>query len=379
MLEFLQEKGKKMNILIICNYSSGLYTFRGMLIQELIKQGHTVKAIVPKLDDENEKKAENNLKKMHCAIKRIPMERRGMNPVKDLGLMRAYYATVKKIQPDLVLTYTIKPNIYGGMVCRLLKVPYIVNITGLGTAFQGNGLLKQLVTGMYKIALKKIKVLLFENAENRDVFVNTGIVPKNKTHVLAGAGVDLEHFQYAKYPENGDCTRFLFIGRVMQEKGIDELFQAMRKLNKNGYKCSLDVLGGFEENYSEKIKKYEAEGWLYYQGYQTDVRPFIEQSHCFVLPSWHEGMANTNLENAAMGRPVITSNIHGCLEAVEDDMTGYLCEKQNADDLYEKMKQMCELSYEDRKAMGIAGRKHMEEVFDKKKVVEETIEVLFDE
>ena len=268
MLEFLQEKGKKMNILIICNYSSGLYTFRGMLIQELIKQGHTVKAIVPKIDDENEKKAENNLKKMHCAIKRIPMERRGMNPVKDLGLMRAYYATVKKMQPDLVLTYTIKPNIYGGMVCRILKVPYIVNITGLGTAFQGNGMLKQLVTGMYKIALKKVKVVLFENAENRDIFVNAGIVPQNKTHVLAGAGVDLEHFQYAKYPENGDCTKFLFIGRVMQEKGIDELFQAMRKLNKNGYKCSLDVLGGFEENYSEKIKKYEAEGWLYYQGYQ---------------------------------------------------------------------------------------------------------------
>jgi len=373
MLEFQQEKGKKMKILIICNYSSGLYTFRGMLIQELIKQGHTVKAIVPKLDDENEKKAENNLKKMHCAIKRIPMERRGMNPVKDLGLMRAYYATVKKMQPDLVLTYTIKPNIYGGMVCRLLKVPYVVNITGLGTAFQGNGMLKQLVTGMYKTALKKVKIVLFENVENRDIFVNTEIVPKNKTHVLAGAGVDLEHFQYAEYPESGDCTRFLFIGRVMQEKGIDELFQAMRKLNKNGYKCSLNILGGFEENYSEKIKKYDAEGWLHYQGYQTDVRPFIEQSHCFVLPSWHEGMANTNLENAAMGRPVITSNIHGCLEAVEDGVTGYLCEKQNADDLYEKMKRMCELSYEERKAMGIAGRKHMEEVFDKKKVVEETI------
>lgn len=373
-MEFRQEKGKKMNILIICNYSSGLYTFRGMLIQELIKRGHTVRAIVPKLENENEKKAENNLKEMHCALHRIPMERRGMNPVKDFGLMRAYYATVKKIQPDLVLTYTIKPNIYGGMVCRLLKIPYAVNITGLGTAFQGNGMLKQLVTRMYKTALKRVKIVFFENVENRDIFVNAKIVPKNKTHVLAGAGVDLEHFQYAEYPENGDCTRFLFIGRVMQEKGIDELFQAMRKLNENGYQCSLDVLGGFEENYSEKIKKYETEGWLHYQGYQNDVRPFIEQSHCFVLPSWHEGMANTNLENAAMGRPVITSNIHGCLEAVEDGVTGYLCEKQNADDLYEKMKQMCELSYEKRKAMGVAGRNRMEEMFDKEMVVERTIE-----
>lgn len=374
MLEFRQRKGKRMQILIICNYSSGLYTFRGMLIQELIKQGHTVKAIVPELDDENEKKAENKLKRMHCALKRIPMERRGMNPVKDLGLMRAYYQTVKKMKPDMAFTYTIKPNIYGGIVCRTLKIPYVVNITGLGTAFQGNGMLKKLVTQMYKTALKKVKVVLFENVENRDIFVNEGIIPENKTHVLAGAGVDLEHFQYAEYPEDGECTRFLFIGRVMQEKGIDELFHAIRKLNKNGFRCSLDVLGGFEENYSDKMKQYEAEGWLYYQGYQNDVRPFIEKSHCFVLPSWHEGMANTNLENAAMGRPLITSNIHGCLEAVEDGVTGYLCERQNADDLYEKMKLMCELSYEERKVMGMAGRKRMEAVFDKKKVVEETIE-----
>lgn len=365
-----------MKILIICNYSSGLYTFRGMLIQELIKKGHTVKALVPNLDDENEKIAENNLKKMHCVLKRVPMERRGMNPLKDFGLMKNYYQTVKKMQPDLVLTYTIKPNIYGGMVCRALKTPYVVNVTGLGTAFQGNGILKKLVTKMYKIALKKVKIVFFENVENRDVFVNEGIIAENRTHVLAGAGVDLEYFQYAGYPEDNGYIRFLFIGRVMQEKGIDELFQAVRKLNWNGYKCSLDVLGGFEENYSEKIKKYEDEGWLHYQGYQNDVRPFIEKSHCFVLPSWHEGMANTNLENAAMGRPVITSNIHGCLEAVEDGKTGYLCEKQNADDLYKKLKKMCELSYEERKAMGIAGRKRMEEVFDKKVVVWESINIV---
>ena len=256
------------------------------------------------------------------------------------------------------------------------RTPYVVNITGLGTAFQGNGMLKRLVTTMHKTALKKVKIVFFENAENRDIFVKEKIVPKNKTYVLAGAGVDLEHFQYAKYPKDSDCIRFLFIGRVMQEKGIDELFQSMRKLIKNGYNCTLDVLGGFEENYSEKIKKYEAEGWLHYQGYQNDVRPFIKKCHCFVLPSWHEGMANTNLENAAMGRPVITSNIHGCLEAVEDGITGYLCEKQNAEDLYKAMEKLCELSYENRKAMGIAGRKRMKMVFDKKTVVEKTIQRL---
>lgn len=365
-----------MKILIICNCATGLEMFRGMLIQELVKKGNIVWAIVPQSDEKKETDAENRIKKMHCGLKRIPMERRGMNPLHDLGLMRKYYRTVKKMKPDLVITYTIKPNIYGGTVCRLLKIPYAVNITGLGTAFQGDGLLRRMVTVMYKVALKKAKVVFFENIENRDVIVKAGIIPKSKTHVLAGSGVDLEHFQYAEYPEEHDVTRFLFIGRVMQEKGIDELFSAIRKLNTNGYKCSLEVLGDFEENYSVKIKKYEEEGWLHYQGYQSDVRAFIEKSHCFVLPSWHEGMANTNLESAAMGRPVITSNIHGCLEAAEDGVTGYLCERKNADDLYRCMKEMCDLPYEEKKAMGIAGRERMENVFDKRSVVEETIACL---
>ena len=299
-----------------------------------------------------------------------------MNPVHDAKLMFEYYKTVKKMQPDLVLTYTIKPNIYGGFVCRLLKVPYAVNITGLGTAFQGNGLLRHLVTAMYKVALKKAKVVFFENAENRDVILEARIIAKEKTHVLAGAGVDLEHFKYAPYPKDSEITRFLFIGRVMQEKGIDELFQTMQRLNKEGYKCMLDVVGGFEENYSEKIHKYEREGWLHYLGYQEDVRPFIEKCHCFVLPSWHEGMANTNLEAAATGRPVITSNIHGCLEAVEDGVTGYLAEKKNANALYQVMKKMCELSAKKKERMGMVGRKHMEDQFDKCAIVEETLKWL---
>lgn len=135
-----------------------------------------------------------------------------------------------------MITYTIKPNIYGGLVCRLLKIPYAANITGLGTAFQDKGMLCHLVTRMYKIALKKAKVVFFENVENRDVIVNAKIIPKNQTYVLAGAGVDLEHFYYIEYPEETNMTKFLFIGRVMREKGIDELFEVMSKLNK-GRKC----------------------------------------------------------------------------------------------------------------------------------------------
>jgi galacturonosyltransferase len=217
--------------------------------------------------------------------------------------------------------------------------------------------------------------VFFENAENMQIFLDEGIVCKEQTCLLNGAGVNLEHYQVAEYPD-GKTTKFLFVGRVMREKGIDELFATMQRLRKNGVDCTLDVLGGFDEDYSEKIKKYESEGWLTYHGYQLDVRPFIAAAHCFVLPSWHEGMANTNLECAASGRPVITSNIHGCLEAVEDGVSGYLCEKKNADSLYQVMKKFTALPYEKRKSMGLAGRKRMEEIFDKRKVVEETMKRL---
>lgn len=362
-----------MKVLIICNSASGLKVFRGMLIRKLIEEGNIVISIIPVSNEQKEQDAEKNINGWGCRLIRIPMERRGMNPIKDINLLKRYYRTIKEEKPDLVITYTIKPNIYGGFACRILNVPYAVNITGLGTAFQGNGMLKYLVTEMYKIALKKAKIVFFENVENRDEIVNAKIISKKKTYVLAGAGVDLEYFAYSDYPMDTHETRFLFIGRVMKEKGIEELFCAMRKLNKNGYSCSLDILGGFEENYSDKIKKYEEEGWLHYRGYKNDVRPFIEKAHCFVLPSWHEGMANTNLENAAMGRPVITSNIHGCLEAVEDGMTGYLCKKQNANELYYAMEKMCKLSNAERRDMGVAGRRRMEKYFDKKDVVEKTI------
>lgn len=170
-----------MKNLIICNCATGLEIFRGMLIQELAKEGNNVYAIVPKLDDKKENDAEERIKKMHCKLIRIPMERRGMNPLKDIALMKAYYKVVRKIQPDLVITYTIKPNIYGDMVCRVLKIPYVVNITGLGTAFQRNGILKQLVINMYKIVFEKYKVPLLDEAYNIAIeahkfFYNVGAI-----------------------------------------------------------------------------------------------------------------------------------------------------------------------------------------------------------
>lgn len=358
-----------MRVMILANFDLGLYQFRKELIQELLKDNEVIISLPYG-------ELVEPLKNMGCKFIDTPVDRRGINPITDIKLFQNYRRLLKKEKPDIVITYTIKPNVYGGLACRMAKIPYAVNITGLGTAFQGNGMLRKIVTQMYKAGCKKAKVVFFENVENRKIFIDEKIVMEEKACLLNGAGVNLEQFHVLEYPTDNSVTRFLFIGRVMQEKGINELFSAMQKLVADGCRCSLDVLGGYEEDYKGIIEKYESEGWLHYRGYQKDVRPYIEKCHCFVLPSWHEGMANTNLECAASGRPVITSNIHGCLEAVEDGVSGYLCEKQNVEDLYQVMKKFTVLSNEDRKAMGLAGREHMEEYFDKKVVIERTMSKL---
>lgn len=358
-----------MKVMILANNDVGLYQFRKELIEELLKE-HEVVISLPNGD------FIKPLENIGCKFIDTPIDRRGINPIKDLKLFFQYQKILKKENPDLVITYTIKPNVYGGFACRLLKIPYAVNITGLGTAFENGGTLKKLVTVMNKIGCKKAKVVFFENEGNRQIFIKEKIVKENQTCRLNGAGVNLEKYKVAPYP-SGEKIKFLFMGRIMAEKGIDELFQAMKKLVSEGYDCELDLIGFSEENYKEKIERYEKEGWLHYYGYQKDVRPYIERCHCFVLPSWHEGMANTNLECAAMGRPVITSNIQGCMEAVDEGLSGYLCQRQDADELFKVMKKFSMLSYNERKAMGLAGRKRMEEIFDKKKVVKDTVKYLF--
>ena len=357
-----------MKVLILTNYDVGLYQFRKELIEALLQKNEVVISLPYG-------QLVEPLKDMGCVFADTPVDRRGINPVTDLKLLMRYRKLLRKEKPDLVITYTIKPNIYGGLACRMAKRPYAVNITGLGTAFQKQGLLRKLVVFLYKTALRKAKVVFFENAANRQLFIDEKIVAEEKTCLLSGAGVNLQRYTYATYPE-GSPVRFLFMGRVMKEKGIEELFATMERLCREGENCCLDVLGGYEEDYAEMIRRYEGEGWLHYHGYQKDVRPFIEKAHCFVLPSYHEGMANTNLECAAMGRPVITSRIPGCMEAVAEGVSGLLCQSEDADSLYAAMKQFLSLSDAQRQEMGRAGRRRMEDKFDKRNVVLNTMKGL---
>lgn len=357
-----------MRILILANNDVGLYKFRKALIDELLKD-HKVFISLPYGE------LVNPLIEAGCTFINTPMERRGMNPVADLKLYFTYRSILNRVKPGLVITYTIKPNIYGGFACRMRDVPYAVNITGLGTAFQGYGSLRKLVTKMYRAALKNAKIVFFENSANQELFVKEKIVSVDKSCLLPGAGVDLDYFSYQEYPTNSSF-RFLFVGRVMREKGIDELLLAMQGLIDRGEKCLLDIVGPCEEDYKEKLARYEEAGWLHYYGYQEDVRPYIRNCDCFVLPSWHEGMANTNLECAASGRPIITSDIPGCREAVVNGETGIMCEPKNHISLREAMKHMIQLQAEERTQMGIMGRKLMMNLFDKAHVVHFTLQHL---
>lgn len=357
-------------ILILANNSGGLYGFRKELIQELIVQGYEVYASTPfdnHIDD---------LMQLGIHLIETKINRRGINPINDFKLILDYFKIIKKIRPSLIITYTIKPNLYGGSVARILKIPYAINITGLGTAFQNDNLLRKFVVTWYKFACKKVKVLFFENEGNKNLFLDFNIVDSDKCCVLHGAGVNTEHYYFTKYPPIEDKLHFLFIGRIMKEKGVDELFWAIDKLYQNNKNIILDVVGSFEDDYESKIKDLEQKGCLHYYGYQNEVRPFIKQCHCFVLPSYHEGMANTLLECAAMGRPLITSNIHGCKEAVIDGKNGYLVEVKNQKDLYEKLSLFINIDFESKENMCVESRKHIVENFEKSKVVNATISKL---
>ena len=267
-----------MKILILANFDVGLYQFRRELIAALLEE-HEVVISLPDGD------LVRPLEEMGCRFLDTPVDRRGINPVTDGQLFVRYLKLLRQEKPDLVITYTIKPNIYGGMACQLLGVPYAVNITGLGTAFQKQGALRKLVTVLYKLALKGAKVVFFENRGNMQTLLDEKIVTADYCKCLNGAGVNLDHYRCAAYPNTDGPIRFLFIGRVMAEKGVDELFEAMSRLRREGFDCTLDVLGHFEEHYEPKIRQGEAECWLNYHGQQKDVRPFIENAHSLCCPA----------------------------------------------------------------------------------------------
>ena len=351
-------------VLILANSSAGLYDFRNELLLQLLEDGHEVVISLP--DDIKNKE----FREEGCRVIHTDINRRGVNPVQDLALYKDYKALLKTEKPDVVLTYTIKPNIYGGYACTRLKVPYISTVTGLGSTFERGGVLLKLIVFMYKKSLKNCRCLFFQNEENRGKFEQAGI--KGKKHVtVSGSGVNLSKHVKEEFPgHKDDITRFLFVGRVMKEKGIDEYLCAAKTLKeKYGDKVAFSAVGYFDEDYEDRIKCAEAEGYLKMIPFQKDIHPYMREADAIVLPTYHEGMSNVLMEAAATGRPVIASDISGCKEIVNRDVSGILFKPRSSESLIEALDKFTGLDTASRKNMGEAGRAWVEQKFDRRSII----------
>lgn len=350
-------------VLILVNHDVVIYNFRKELVERLLKDKYEVYISSPygeRIDD---------LVAMGCKYIEAKIARHGTNILEELNLLHYYKRIIKEIKPDVVLTYTIKPNIYGGIACRMLKVPYIANITGLGTAVENKGLMQNILITLYKIAFKKINCLFFQNSENMQLFIDKNIaIDKHK--LIPGSGVNLEYFNILEYPPD-ETIEFAFISRIMKEKGIDQYIEAAQFIRKKYPNTRFHICGFCEEDYEDKLKTLQDQGIIIYHGMQRDVRKILAKTHCTIHPTYYpEGMSNVLLESAACGRPIITTNRSGCKEAVDDGVNGFIVEQKNSKDLIEKIEKFLKLTYEEKKQMGLAGRKKVEKEFNRNIVVE---------
>lgn len=352
-----------MKILILTNNFRGLYNFRKEVVKALLDQKYCVTISAPF----DEKK--DFFEDIGCQLVDTQFNRKGMNPIKDLALLLRYRKLLIKIRPDLVLSYTIKPNIYGGVVCQFLGIPQMANVTGLGSAVEKPGLLQKLTILMYKVGLRKTRVVFFQNIANMEFCKSRGMV-KGRNVLLPGSGVNLIYHNLMKYPSEDAGIRFIFISRLLKEKGIEEYLYAAEYIKKKYPFTEFHVLGASEEAYEKKLELFQSEGIVIYHGHQSDVRPYIANSHCTVHPSYYpEGMSNVLLESCAAGRPIITTGRPGCGELVDEGVNGYIVQQCDGYDVAQKIERFLSIPYERKKEMGLASRKKVEREFDRQIVI----------
>lgn len=351
-----------MKIAMIGNLDSCLYVYRAELIEALIQRGHTVYAIAPM------SKYEKDLKALGCEIVNISLDRHGKNIFKELGLIKTFKKVLKEIKPDIVFTYTIKPNIYASMACQSLKIPYCINVTGLGLAVEKKGLMQKLVVFLYKKALKKVKTVFLQNQENLNFFLSKKII-RDRYQLIPGSGVNLTKFKYSPYPHN-DIIKFGFVSRVMKEKGIDNFLDCAKVIKEKYPNTSFDIYGFCEDEYKGQLDELASQGIVNYHGLVKNIEEVYRTLDCLVHPTYYpEGMSNVLLESCATGRPIITTDRSGCREIVEDGINGYIIKQQDTADLIKNVEKFINLSWEEREAMGVAGRKKVEKEFDRNIVI----------
>ena len=358
--------GSNKKVLILGNSHLVVFKFRGELIERLVSDGYTVSVCFP---NGPFGEGEATAKQYGCEFIENHMERRGTNPVKDFSIISEYFKIVRKVKPNVVLAYTVKPDVYGGIVCRLLNIPFIPNITGLGKGLDEEGLVQKITISLYKAAVKKAYCVFFQNESDKSFFESHNI-KYQKGMILPGSGVNLDKFQVLPYPKKESPVSFVYVARVMKAKGIEQYFDAAHAIKKKYPDTEFHICGYCEENYRALIEEKVASNEIIYHGLVEDVREYEKECHCVVLPSFHpEGISNVLLEGAACARPLITTDHAGCKETVDDGVTGFIVKQKDSNDLIEKMEMFIQLPNSQRRHMGELGRKKIEKEFSRNIVV----------
>jgi len=361
-------------IVLSSNTSWSIYNFRLGLIKELLKE-YKVIIVAPK--DEYSQR----LIDLGCEYYDIPIDNKGTNSLKDIKTMINFYKLYRKINPDLIFHYTIKPNIYGTIAAKLCNIPSIAITTGLGYAFINDNLITKIVKLLYKFSFKFACQVWFLNQDDYQVFINQNLIDKEKGYVLPGEGINTEKFKPVDIEKKDNIFRFLLIARMLWDKGVGEYVEAAKIIKQKYKNVEFLLLGAVGVDNptaisKEQIDKWQQEGLVKYLGTTDDVKSEIAKADCIVLPSYREGTSRVLLESAAMTKPIIATNVPGCNNIVDDGINGFLCELKNGRDLADKMEKMLNLSEEERIKMGKAGREKTIRESDEKIVINKYLGVI---
>ncbi|MCK5103416.1 MAG: glycosyltransferase family 4 protein [Cyclobacteriaceae bacterium] len=364
-----------MKIAVVLNTSWNIYNFRKGLVNALMDKGNQVITIAPK------DKYTYKLMDMGCRHIPVKMDSRGANPIKDFLLIIELYWIYKKIRPDIILHYTVKPNIYGTIAANFLGIPVVNNVCGLGTIFLKDNLVSRVAIALYRIAFRFPKKIFFQNEDDKNLFVKRKLASENVSDLLPGSGINIKDFPPGNYQTNNKRFTFLLISRLIYDKGILEYIEAIDRLKKEGIDANFQLLGPIDEKHKRGIPSKTVQQWVEknqveYLGRTEDVKSFIENADCIVLPSYREGTPKTLLEAASMAKPIVATDVPGCNNVVKDGKNGYLCKLKDPTDLAHKMKLMFSLNPHSRSEMGNYSLNYVKQNFAENIVIEKYISTI---
>lgn len=363
-----------MRIAIVLNTSWNIYNFRMNFVKALIAEGNEVHTIAPH-DDYT-----HFLTEAGCIHHDLKMDSRGANLAKDFQLIFELLSIYRKVKPDVILHYTIKPNVYGTLAAAILRIPSINNVCGLGTIFLKKNLVSDIAIGLYKLAFRYPKKVFFQNPDDLKLFVNKKLIKESTADLLPGSGIDLNRFSPVDFSRNKKFT-FLLVSRLITDKGIHEFIDAIGKLKSQGVNAHFQVLGAKDPDHKRGIKLETINQWIdsgtiEYLGTTRDVRPYMSNADCIVLPSYREGTPRTLLEAASIAKPIITTDVPGCHQVVTNGHNGLLCKMKDAEDLADKMLTMANFDDATLQRMGTNGRKKAEKEFSDSIVIDKYLSAI---